>query len=92
MENKPQLNKPTVLQQNNTPTEINLPGDHNTLIAHADNVKNEYRPTILITNSMPGMQQGCAISVTLNLDFYNLIAAESHHGYGTQGRTHPCDG
>ena len=39
MENKPQLNKPTVLQQNNTPTEINLPGDHNTLIAHADNVK-----------------------------------------------------
>ena len=38
MENKPQLNKPTVLQQNNTPTEINLPGDHNTLIAHADNV------------------------------------------------------
>ena len=35
MENKPQLNKPTVLQQNNTPTEINLPGDHNTLIAHA---------------------------------------------------------
>ena len=58
MENKPQLNKPTVLQQNNTPTEINLPGDHNTLIAHADNVKNEYRPTILITNPIPGMQQG----------------------------------
>ena len=29
MENKPQLNKPTVLQQNNNPTEINLPGDHN---------------------------------------------------------------
>ena len=73
MENKPQLNKPTMLQQNNTPTEINLPGDHNTLIAHADNVKNEYRPTILITNPMPGMQQGYAIAVTLNLDFYNLI-------------------
>ena len=73
MENKPQLNKPTVLQQNNAPTEINLPGDHNTLIAHADNVKNEYRPTILITNPMPGMQQGYAIAVTLNLDFYNLI-------------------
>lgn len=73
MENKPQLNKPTVLQQNNTPTEINLPGDHNTLIAHADNVKNEYRPTILITNPLPGMQQGYVISVTLNLDFYNLI-------------------
>ena len=73
MENKPQLNKPTMLQQNNTPTEINLPGDHNTLIAHADNVKNEYRSTILITNPMPGMQQGYAIAVTLNLDFYNLI-------------------
>ena len=55
MENKPQLNKPTVLQQNNTPTEINLPGDHNTLIAHADNVKNEYRPTILITNPYAGV-------------------------------------
>ena len=57
MENKPQLNKPTVLQQNNNPTEINLPGDHNTLIAHADNVKNEYRPTILITNPIPHSYQ-----------------------------------
>lgn len=73
MENKSQLNKPVVLRQNNAPTEINLPGDNNTLIAHADNVKNEYRPTILIANPMPGMQQSSVMSVALNLDYYNLI-------------------
>lgn len=73
MENKPQMNKSAVLQQNNAPTEINLPGDHNTLIAHADNVNNEYRATILITNPALGMQQSSVMSVTLNLDYYNLI-------------------
>ena len=73
MKNKPQQVKTTLLQQNNAPTEINLPGDHNTLIAHADNVKNEYRPTILITNSVSGMQQSSVMPVTLNLDYYNLI-------------------
>ena len=52
MENKLQSVGPTVLQQNDTPTEINLPGDGNTLIAHADNVKNEYK-TMILVNSLP---------------------------------------
>ncbi len=73
MENKPQLMNPAVIQQNNAPTEINLPGDNNTLIAHADNVKNEYKSTILINNPMPGMQQSSVMQVSLNLDYYNLI-------------------
>ena len=51
MENKLQSVGITMPQQNNTPTEINLPGDGNTLIAHADNVKNEYKTMILVSSS-----------------------------------------
>lgn len=72
MENKLQPVEATVLQQNNTPTEINLPGDGNTLIAHADNVKNEYK-TMMVFTSPNGRCQSTPLQVTLNLDYYNLI-------------------
>lgn len=83
MKNKLQSVGPTVLQQNDTPTEINLPGDGNTLIAHADNVKNEYK-TMILVNSLPnGMYQNTPMQVTLNLDYYNLIVVAGDELDGT---------
>lgn len=83
MENKLQSVGATMLQQNNTPTEINLPGDGNTLIAHADNVKNEYKTMILVSSSPNGMYQNTPMQVTLNLDYYNLIVVAGDELDGT---------
>lgn len=73
METKIEPVAPAVLQQTNTPTEINLPGDNNTLIAHADTVNNEYRPMIVINSPSSGHKQSAMVQVSLNLDYYNLI-------------------
>ena len=72
MVNNSQINPLPVNQQNVVQTAINLPGDNNTLIAHADNV-NEYNQTIFITNSAASVQQQGSMPVCLNTDYFNLI-------------------
>ena len=72
MVNNSQINPLPVNQQNAVQTAINLPGDNNTLIAHADNV-NEYNQTIFITNSAASVQQQGSMPVCLNTDYFNLI-------------------
>lgn len=72
MENNSQLNSLPMNQQNISPTAINLPGDNNTLVAHADNV-NEYNQTIFITNTTASIQQQGFTPVCLNTDYFNLI-------------------
>lgn len=73
MENKltPSGNK--IVQPSNTPTEINLPGDNNTLIAHADTVNNQYNPVFVINNTAAGTPPMAAQRLTFNPDYYNLI-------------------
>lgn len=72
MMNNSLVNPLHVNQQNVVQTAINLPGDNNTLIAHADNV-NEYNQTIFVTNSSANTQQQGAMPIYLNTDYYNLI-------------------
>jgi len=83
MESKLKSAAPTVLQPSNTPTEINLPGDNNTLIAHADNVNTEYKSMIVINTPSSGMHQSTVKQVVLNLDYYNLIIVAGDELDGT---------
>ena len=62
-----------VVQPSNTPTEINLPGDNNTLIAHADSVNNQYNPVFVFNNGTSGTPPMAAQQITFNSDYYNLI-------------------
>lgn len=83
MESKLKSAAPTVLQSSNTPTEINLPGDNNTLIAHADNVNTEYKSMIVINTPSSRMHQSTVKQVVLNLDYYNLIIVAGDELDGT---------
>lgn len=83
MENKLKSSVPTVIQTSKTPTEINLPGDNNTLIAHADNVNNEYKPMIVINTPSSVTHQSKVMLVRLNLEYYNLIIVAGDELDGT---------
>ncbi len=73
MDNNTQPAGHALLQNINKPTEINLPGDNNTLIAHADNVNNEYNQVLIFSNQLSsGRNPGYTFS-GFNTDFYNLI-------------------
>lgn len=73
MDNKMHPMGPAFLQNPNTPTEINLPGDNNTLIAHAENVKNEFNQVLIFNNQTSGKSKPGDELQGFNTDFYNLI-------------------
>ena len=73
MENKLMPSGNNVVQPSNTPTEINLPGDNNTLIAHVDSVNNQYNPVFVFNNGTSGTPPMAAQQITFNSDYYNLI-------------------
>jgi len=72
MENKLQTSEPQLLQPGTAQTTVNLPGDNNTLIAHADQVTNEYRPLYVFNNQPYGNITAGAMQ-EFNPDYYNLI-------------------
>lgn len=72
MDNKLQTSEPQFLQSGTAPTTVNLPGDNNTLIAHADRVTNEYRPLYVFNNQPNGNITAGAVQ-EFNPDYYNLI-------------------
>lgn len=72
MENKLQTSEPQLLQPGTAQTTVNLPGDNNTLIAHADQVTNEYRPLYVFNNQLYGNITAGATQ-EFNPDYYNLI-------------------
>jgi hypothetical protein len=72
MDNKLRAAEPQFLQSGTTPTTVNLPGDNNTLIAHADQVTNEYRSLYVINNQPNGNITAGAVQ-EFNPDYYNLM-------------------
>ena len=72
MENKLQTSEPQLLQPGTAQTTVNLPGDNNTLIAHADQVTNEYRP-LYVFNNQPYGNITARATQEFNPDYYNLI-------------------
>lgn len=72
MDNKLQTSEPQFLQPGTAPTTVNLPGDNNTLIAHADQVTNEYRPLYVFNNQPYGNITAGTVQ-EFNPDYYNLI-------------------
>lgn len=75
MENKLQTSEATVLQPTGKHTNITLPGDNNTLIAHADTVKNEYNSSIVVLTGGQTTDTTRTVGVVqeFNSDYYNLI-------------------
>ena len=67
-----QTSEPQLLQPGTASTTVNLPGDNNTLIAHADQVTNEYRPLYVFNNQSYGNTTAGAVQ-EFNPDYYNLI-------------------
>lgn len=72
MDNKLQASEPHLLQPSAGQTTVNLPGDNNTLIAHANQVTNEYRPLIVFNNQPHGTATG-GTAQEFNPEYYNLI-------------------
>lgn len=72
MDNKLMTTEPQLLQPGTAQTTVNLPGDNNTLIAHADQVNNEYRPLYVFNNQTYGNITAGAPQ-EFNPDYYNLI-------------------
>ncbi len=75
MNNNIQKNETQIIQPTQQATSINLPGDGNTLIAHAENVKNEYNSNIVV---IANRQNNSALNQTVdiqdyNSNYYNLI-------------------
>lgn len=72
MDNKLVTSEPQLLQLGTAQTTVNLPGDNNTLIAHADQVNNEYRP-LYVFNNQPNGSITAGTVQEFNPDLYNLI-------------------
>lgn len=74
MENKQPPSNPQSFYPAQQPTQINLPGDNNSVYAHVDTVSNEYNSTVYVVGNQPPIsKQKSPQPITINADYYNLI-------------------
>ena len=72
MSDKLQPGTPAVVPNSDTPTTINLPGDGNTLIAHANVVNSSSITNVIVAGQQTGGIHASA-SGALNREYYNLF-------------------
>lgn len=82
MENNKLPSNPQSLYPAQQPTQINLPGDNNSVYAHVNTV-NEYNQVVVINNGMAGAMQVALSQPDFDPECYNLIVVAGEELDGT---------